>query len=274
MEKEYIDILKSEIENHFTFANLDKEKLLEVMLANIGNHDPEIRDGLVYRNLAHLLHDKHFDAKRLQEITGQLLGDKYLLKGIDDDARLDVLTRSFTALQLAILNFVHTRDHIYTEEFAKQAIKTMLEYFRKEKVLDGHDIKYGWLHAIAHSADMFSLMVPMKEVTREDLENLFDAVAEKFLVSHYNYISDEDERMVNALKKAIDRDMLSEDYLLNWVKRISEAKTPETYPEFYHFKNNRKNLLRSLYFRIIGDELRNELKSALLEAIHSLEKGR
>lgn len=272
MEQSFIDVLKRQKETHYPFQDLDKQTLLKELNREIGNKDPEIRDHLVYPNLAHLLHDKHLNASELQAIAEAFLGNDFLLKGIDGDDRLDVLTRSFTVLQLVILVYVHVRDQVFETDFVRRLIPLAIDSFRKEPVLLGYDPEYGWMHAVAHYADLFHQLSRLKEIDAADLERLFDAVLEKFAISHYNFIHDEDERMATALKSAIDRNLLSEEFLKDWVTRFAEATPPTTFPEIYCFKNNRKNLLRSLYFRLIGEENRASLRTVLEASIVRLEK--
>ena len=149
-----------------------------------------------------------------------------------------------------------------------------MEYFKKETVLQGYDPTVGWMHTIAHSADLFEQVVKSKEMNKRILQEIFEAIKDKFTISNYNYISDEDERMVTAIIAALQREILEEDYLIDWIHQFGKIEKPKTYPENYNFKNNVKNLLRSLYFRLTGIKEYKTIRSVLEEVIIAIEKKR
>ena len=86
----------------------------------------------------------------------------------------------------------------------------------------------------------------------------------------YYFSHDEDERMVVGLNKAIRRNILDKDFVLDWIKRISIYDKTGSYPEMYYIKNNVRNLLRSLYFSFTEDSEYNWLTD---EIKHVLKKN-
>ena len=68
LEQKWIDYLKKQKELKFTFEDVNKLELVHLLMENIGDLDGEIRDGLIYPCLAHLLYDKHmFDTTCLTQ---------------------------------------------------------------------------------------------------------------------------------------------------------------------------------------------------------------
>ncbi|XMB72085.1 DUF2785 domain-containing protein [Mycoplasmatota bacterium WC30] len=272
MDKKLIDIMKYEQKNKYMFEGVDKLELVYKLIEYIGDMNSEIRDSLLYPNIAHLLHDKHLTKEELIQITELLIGDEYLTYDMENKEKYSVLKRSFTTLQLVILVFVHNRDDLYTSEMLNRILNTFINYYKNEAILIGYKEEVGWLHSIAHGADFFAQIVKWKEISETSLRTIFEVIRDKFLIDSYNFVSDEDERTVTAIVNAMNREILKEEFWTDWVKGFDNYKKPETYPEIYIYKNNKKNLLRSLYFRILNEEKNQDLVKLLEEKIKEMEK--
>lgn len=269
MKREIVEILEEEKKSGFHFKTVDKLAFANELLLEIGNLDSHIRDELIYPNLAHLFHDNHFTEEQLHKFLYRLLSKDYLFYDMENKENYSVLKRSFTTLQLVIFVFVFNRDNLFSREIFKRIFDSFMSYFKLETVLTGYGKEVGWMHSIAHCADMFAQLVKSNEIDANMLEEMFHIIKEKFLIDSYNYVSDEDERMVTAIVNALNRDLLSKEFLIQFVASFEAAQEPPTFPEKYVFKNNKKNLLRALYFRIIKDEkyqfLTDELEAAIIK---------
>lgn len=274
MREELVSLLTSQKQNKYTFEGVDVHELIQELLKEIGNPDPVIRDELIYPNLAHLLHDNHFSKEELNRFAEELISTEYLLFDMENLSETSVLKRSFSTLQLVILVYVHNRDHLFSEAFVHLMFETFMQYFENEEILTGHHQTYGWMHAIAHSADLFAQLFKVQELGVVELERMFNLIATKIMIGHYQYVSDEDERMVTALVRGLERNLLTDDFLIDWLTRIGQVEAPTEYPEAYHFKTNKKNFLRSLYFRLLHDTKYANLVSILEQMILDIEKRR
>jgi len=143
---------------------------------------------------------------------------------------------------LVILVYVHNRDQIFSEDTFQKLYNAFILYFKNETELTGYNPKVGWMHAIAHSADLFAQIVKSKEVNEAMLQEILYLIQEKFLIDSYTYISDEDERMVTAMVTALKQEKLSEQFLLDYIASFEETPDPLTFPEKYTFQLNKKNL--------------------------------
>lgn len=272
MENYLIELMRKEKESGFQFDGIDKYDLAHKLIENIGDMDSEVRDRLIYVNLAHLFYDGHFDKTQLLHFFELLSSEKYLLYDMENNVSHSELTRSFTILQLVYLIYLHNKDPYLTNKQYMDFYVKFIQYFDSESVLQGYDEQVGWMHTIAHSADLIAQIVKSEEMNKKTLEEILTVIKKKFAISNYCYVSDEDERMVNAIINALDRNILEEDFLQGWVTSFGEIEKPKSYPEAYNFKSNVKNLLRSLYFRILDDKDHKGLVNTLKEVIISLEK--
>jgi hypothetical protein len=271
MNDETLKYIENQFKNEFRFEDINKLELTYQLMDEIGNKDSHLRDNIIYPCLAHLLHDKHFDNNQLTNITKELMSEKYLTYDMDNSIEYSVLKRSFTALQIALLIYVHNRDNIFEKGYVNEIFNTVIDYYSKETYLRGYDEAVGWIHSIAHSADMFSRLVECTELDNNNYERMMDEICIKFQVSTYTYVSDEDERTVTAIMKLLERDILTKEYILSWVNKLGDYDRPKMYPEVYRINSNVKNLLRSLYFRILKTEkynyLSDEIKKVLYEKV-------
>jgi len=274
MDQDTILYLEMQKESKFTFENIDKQWLLDELMNHIGDPDSHIRDELVYINLAHLLHDGHFEKETLKQVAFTLASNQYQQLDMENNFPMSVLKRSFSSLQIAILLYVHRRDVLFTNEEFHLLFDSFANYYTNEIVLQGHDDTFGWIHAVAHGADLMAQFAKSPDLRKDELERIFLLAKDKLMISTSTYISDEDERVVNALVLALEQKRLDDSFLENWVSEIDTATRPKEYPAFYHFKNNRKNLLRSLYFRLKNKDDFSKLSIALEKAILNIETQR
>ena len=271
-----INYLKEQTDIKYKFNNIDKLELLDILLKNIGVENPELRDGLVYPCLAHLLYDKHFDEETLKYVLNRLLDEEHLFFDLENSIKNSVLTRSFSSLQIVILLAVHKRDNIIPKEMILKTLELFLKYFEKETFYKGYDEHLGWLHSIAHSADVFSEFLTISYFEEEEITLIFEKILKKFKERNYYFSHDEDERMVVGIKAAIKRDILSKAYILDYIERLSTYEKNNKFPEMYIIKNNLRNLLRSLYFSLIEDKkydfITAKIKQVLLEKVNLRDK--
>jgi hypothetical protein len=228
----------------------------------------------VYPNLAHLLYDKHLTEEQLTDIAQLLVSEKYLHFDIENYIELSVLTRSFTILQLAIIVFVHQRDNIIEQSVIEDLYDKFLDYFDQEENYLGYKEDIGWLHSIAHSADLFAQLMKVDWFTETQLKTMFKAISKKFKTKSFFFMYDEDERMIHAIMNGLERDLLDKEFIVNWVEDLGSYKKISEFPEAYYLTNNIKILLRSLYFRILDNEKYGYLEDKIKEVLKDKVKIR
>ncbi len=244
LRQSLIDLKK----NKYQIESNQVESLIEEILPFIGDPDPEIRDNIVYGVLAHLFHDKHLSEERLTYYLELLMSDDYLFYDMDNNDSYSVLRRSFTILQLVIIVYVHRRDQVISKESIEALYEAFLKYFNNENILTGYQEPIGWVHAIAHSADLFAQLMQIPWFDAQKLLTMFDAIANKIKQDKYLFVSNEDERMLVAINKGLERNLLSEEQILTWLDLFLIKDHPNDYMSHMNLENNIKHLLSSLYF--------------------------
>lgn len=254
LSKEWIVYLEQQTKTDYAFPDVDKQELVTLLLENIGEPNAHIRDDLVYPNLAHLFYDNHFNESELASYLHQLMGEEYLFFDLDNYIDYSSLIRSFSVLQLVILVGVHNRDNIIASRSIKSLYTRFLEYFQQEQILTGYDDKVGFIHTIAHSADLFTQLMKVESFGETEIKTMMNAMTNKLKTHKYQFVHDEDERMVRAIRVGLDRDVLEPEFIKRWLESFSTYKRPEKFPERYYITHNVKQTLRSLYFNLLGEE--------------------
>lgn len=244
-------------ENYFLYS--------KIMMENIGVLDSELRDDLIYEILCNWIIEGKLSEEEMKEILKIALDNDhifYKLKEKDEDA---VYTRSFSMLIIALIIYVHRKNKFLHNEIIFEVMDKVLDYINDEKDLRGYVSERGWAHAIAHVSDVLDELANCTCIKEVNLIKILNSIRNKASVGYYVYIDEESERMVNAVESVLNRKVVNEEYILNWLKGFKVEG--ENYIEKYHSKVNCKGFLRTLYFRVIDIEeyqyIRDEIKNIL-----------
>jgi hypothetical protein len=259
MEKDFINILQDIKNKAYDFNGYDVKEILNQSLAMIGDQNPKVRDDLVYPVLAHLFHDKHLSEQDLESNLDVLLSDDYLFYDMHNEKLYSALKRSFTVLQLVIICYVHRKDHVISQEKINHLLERFLSYYIHEDILTGYDPKVGWIHTIAHSADLFHQLVQVEHFLETDIMSMLDAIQIKMMNKQHDFVFNEDERTVVAVKKVLESNKVNQDKILSWIDGFLIKDKTMVYLDLINLENNIKRLLRSLYFSVYKDEKYQEV---------------
>jgi hypothetical protein len=105
-------------------------------------------------------------------------------------------------------------------------------------------------HSFGHIGDLLRTLALSKEMEDKNLLDILYIVKEKIAIHDYVFINEEAERLTTSVLYIIEREILKEEEIKNWINSFKNLKLPESYPEVHYFKENIKNFLRSLYFRL------------------------
>ncbi|PAT01333.1 hypothetical protein CI105_07075 [Candidatus Izimaplasma bacterium ZiA1] len=264
--KKLLESIKS---SNCDFTNVDTEDLLKILFKNIGNKDSYVRDDLVYPVFAHLLHDDILTYDKINTICEVLLSEKYLFLDMSNKDKYSVLVRTFTLLQLFIIVYKYNQRKSEFSQYILKVYNAFLRYYQDELDYRGYDKEVGFIHSVAHSADLMSQLMKSEVIQKDELEVMFNLVYEVFIKKEYQLTNDEDERTVTALEIGIKRNLLDPEFLIAFIEKFKVFDNVKEYPEYYNVTRNIKCLLRSLYFRFIDNleyqYLTNVIKETLKE---------
>jgi Protein of unknown function (DUF2785). len=253
--------------------NILKEKLLEVednnyllenqenyfslgleMMDNIGSLDPELRDGLIYATLFHWITEGRFTLEQLEHLLNISLDSEHLFYKICDKDEETVFKRTFSVLIVALIIYEHRKQKFLSVEILYKVKDKLLNYMHLEKDVRGYVQIRGWAHSTAHTADALDELVQCNCFNKADLLEILEAIKTKMCIGYYVYVDEEGERMVTAVKNAFDRKILINTEIIQWLQGFCVEDSNSTHINNYHLKVNIKEFLRSLYFRLLGQD--------------------
>ncbi|MFC6590885.1 DUF2785 domain-containing protein [Deinococcus lacus] len=192
-------------------------ELLPEALALLVSPDPAERDGLAYPALATWLAAGHLDA----ELANLVAEAQALLQAPE------IHSRSFGALLLAA---ALSRDAV-TRSLAqprwRAALDAWAQWYTTETDLRSHDEAAGWLHAVAHGADVAATFAEHPAATRPVLLSILDTLLERIQQVDTPLLQTEDDRLALAAFVTLCRPELRDADREGWLARLGHLMTPD-----------------------------------------------
>jgi hypothetical protein len=185
----------------------------------LGDGDPRVRDDIAYSVLSTWVSEGVYDELLAGLGDGLVLG---LRVGLGEDGTDTVLRRSFSAVGLAAViardNAVHTLHPTTVLTWADRSVA----WFLAERDLRGWVPERGWVHAVAHGADLLGTLTASRYLGSEELRVLLDVIAERLLIpTEHRFAAGEDDRLAFATMSLLHRDLVSVDELESWLDRVA-----------------------------------------------------
>ncbi|MCB9418314.1 MAG: DUF2785 domain-containing protein [Ardenticatenaceae bacterium] len=271
-EKELKTRLTQIAEDEFRVKNNREQfELALAMVRFIGSPDPALRDGLIYQAFCFwILEQEAFTAVQLHQLLDLAVDENHLFYWLGEKGTDSVFTRSFSMLLLPLLLIAHRQRPYLTQPEIVNLKETVIHYLEQEQDMRGYVPEKGWAHAVAHAADALDDLALCKELGADDLRDILTAVQRKIGTDNYVFVHEEDERMVTAVTSLLSRQVLSEAEITNWIRSfvpfVAEVEAGPTGGRYL----NVKNFLRSLYFRLSGQEEYETLCPVIFEAAQEI----
>ena len=242
---------------------------IQWLLEHLGDSSPEIRDDLVFTNLARGIQEELFTKEQFQFIATRIVSDDGLDKEIGKQGA-STLERSFRALIYANLLCVDANPQSIFYQGLKAEIRTVilnqgLLYLSKEKDTTGFLSQYGWVHAFAHGADLLTEVVCHPDFPKNRVLEGLDILGQIFKRISIRFTDDEDWRLARVIYEPILQGKLDQVQVASWIKAVDFPI--EERVDFYKFSNFRSCLLE-VYVQL---DLKNSLQDDLKEAIQSFQ---
>lgn len=263
--KELLSNLKNE--NFVNLSNIDIDMLINGMLKNIGSIDSELRDHLIYESFYHLSLKTDVLNNKYRHILQVCIDDDHLFYKIGEANTDSVFTRSFSVLILPFVLYYHRKNPTFTNNEIKDVYKTVKKYFLEEKDLRGYVPEKGWAHSAAHTADVLDELALCTEIEHDELKEILSIIRTKTLDSNYVFINREDERMVTAVVSIFNRHLLSDQEIAQWIKDFLPYTKTGNLQYDMNLNVNVRNLLRSLYFRLLNLNEFNHLNQEIIDVL-------
>jgi hypothetical protein len=242
------------------------------LLSWLGSTDAELRDEFAYPILTAWIERGQYRPDELREMVAQMLAN--LGKGLGERGTDTVFLRSFSVL---ILMEVVARDN--AEPFldpaeVRELLGGALDYLRRERDLRGWVPRFGWAHAVAHTADLLMMLARSRHLGAEDLDRLLGGIADRLLArSDTVFLHQEDERLAYAVVNVLRRGLLDRAAVGRWLGRFARPPGYDSWqpvfaePGLTVARANVTGFLRSLYFQLLLTKSAPEDLEGLLESV-------
>jgi len=268
-----------------SFANNDykipdgftREELRKALFSYLGDTDPELRDDIAYIVYANFLKREIFSKEEVRSHVNELLSNLEI--GIGDTESDSVFLRTFSVLFLAEIVHNDNKKPLLDKEQIQAVLSKGLWYLDAEKDPRGFIPIKSWAHALAHTADLMLVLGRNRQTTKADLEQILQGISNKLVnTTNWVFIHGEDERLANAVMAILERVLVSEEFLNDWLKSFTEpenswkgAYTDEDQAKAFH---NVRNFLRSLWISVhVSDNLpqKTDIEPIIYESLSNLQ---
>jgi hypothetical protein len=208
-------------------AGADVAELVAELSEALADPDPQLRDGTAYAVLRTWV--------KRGVLDGQLasLGDQMAARFTDPR----IQARTFAALVLCWIIDRGGFDYDWVQAFAN--------WYQAEDDLRGFDPELGWLHAVAHGADLLGLLGRDQRVQPEQMLEL--AARRMLAETDYVWRDAEDDRLGCAIAVTLSRPQLTVEQSTAWLGLVDEKFSQGEPGPMPPYASNSIRTLRLLY---------------------------
>lgn len=221
-------------------------QLLAGLTSLLDSPDPELRDDIAYGLLAKwLVRDRIVPIESRRTLLGAWLTKLRVTPGAPPDAALG---RSFAALCLGLLVALDNQDPWLSPAEFERVLANALEYLRAEADVRGFDARLGWVHSVAHTADLLKFLARSEHLQPAGQATVLAAIADKLTATTVPLTCGEDERLARAVLALAAREDFAAPAFAAWLPTAWPARPPGTssLAELAR-EHNRRHLLVSLH---------------------------
>lgn len=141
----------------------------------LGSPDPVQRDDWAYGLSANwIVRQKLLEPDELRELLRRWAAN--LERGLGSSGDESVLLRSFSALSLSLIAARDLQTPFLDEQEVRALLERAVDYSAREQDLRDWDPELGWIHAVAHTADLLKFLARNPHVDAAGLERILGAV--------------------------------------------------------------------------------------------------
>jgi hypothetical protein len=248
------------IEAH-DFAVPDGHTAAELLLALdpvLASPDPTLRDEIGYTAAARWVYRQRvLTPEELRRLTAHWRDN--LKRGLGERDTDTVFLRSFSALDLSIVAALDLEAPFLTHEEFNVLLDDALFYFVNERDERGYDRAKGWIHAVAHTSDLFKFLARSPKLPDGGQRRLLDAVAGKLATTNTVFVWGEQERIAAATASIVRRPDFDVEAFGQWLDQFPAAgralwaNGPAIDPSRFAAVRNATDVLLNLYAMLALD---------------------
>jgi Protein of unknown function (DUF2785) len=150
-------------------------KLLDECLLFIGISDPEFRESTLLKSIGILISEYICPEKKVS-VVESLCGENYLFSLQNSKYKKSFVCRSTSLVLLSALIFSLNAENDISSPLVRKTFTSLIEYMNFETEFRGYDSEFGWIHTIAHTADLIDELVKTDLLSVYDLHLVFESM--------------------------------------------------------------------------------------------------
>lgn len=248
------------------------DSLLWELSGFLASSNPEFRDNIAYSVLVQWIYVKQIvSPQMLRKLIAKWSSN--LKHSIGEKGTNSVLVRSFSALMLSVMAAYDNKEPFLREDEVDQLLQNALIYLKDEQDVRGFDSKLGWLHSVAHTADLLKFLSRSRNIDAKQQSTILLAIANKLNQIKQPLVQGENERLARvavAIMAQEDADTTAFRTFLNKLKPTPLSK-PITKQKLAVLQNH-KHFVMALYSVLVVTARDNDsLKPAIAMMLELLK---
>ena len=243
------------------------DELAPELVGCLASPDPELRDTIAYE-----LFTRWLRGETLSNDTRALLL-KALETRLADTGGNAVLARSFAALVLAELMRSDAVRPFMTDADRESLLTLASAALAGESDYRGLDGEVGWVHPVAHMADLLWRFALHPATSADQARVLLDAVSAKVAPPGVSYSFNEGDRLARVVATIVRRELLPPAEVAAWLRRYAAPQMMDRWSAAFRSRagmaelHDTKQFLRALSDQLDGDGIAPEISAVLGELV-------
>ncbi|MCI5105105.1 MAG: DUF2785 domain-containing protein [Pseudomonadales bacterium] len=240
------------------------QALARDLLPCLGSANPVLRDSIGYKLYSYWLRNERLDRD----------SKRFLRSALQSDLQsTETLRRSFSALILAELMRADAIDSFMTATERDALLQSTSDALQAETDYRGLDAELGWVHPVAHLADVLWRFALHPALNAEQARQIQRAVSSKATPVQASYAFNEGDRLARVISQLMAREVLAEDQWQNWLAQYETRRDGQDWgtafasPEGMAELHNAKLFVRALADQITGSSVSSTLQEAVAELV-------
>jgi hypothetical protein len=235
--------------------------------AYLGSPDPDRRDATAYEILSAWIRSHAFDSAEMHRLVERWGAN--LEWRIGESGTPSVFTRSFSALVLSEMARAEARAPFLDDAAFRRLVERAIAYMHDERDLRGFDASLGWIHGVAHGADLLRWLAASRRLSSDDGARILDAVLDRTRSAEIVFTFGEDERLADVLLALTQRPDFDERAFIVRLTDIQQRAGAawadgRFHPSAFVANENHKRVLEGLFMALAPQQ---ERRAALLDAL-------
>lgn len=206
---------------HYAVPDGESASALAPELSDLlSSPDSELRDDLAYSILTSWIRAGKLPNEDLISLSDEWRAN--LKKSIGESGNDTVLQRSFSALCLSEIASRDVKSPFLGTERYHALLADALRYLNQERDLRGYEMKVGWIHATAHTADLLEALAENPVLTVPEQDRVLNAISERLATANVIYTHGEQDRLALAVMAIIERADFQQEAFVRWLQQIEQ----------------------------------------------------